>query len=74
MTLPAESSDNGASHTDLCPVDIHSARLGDRPHDPGDPWLSRLILCRGLVNCHVFSLPLVRRGRGRTGSPLAVGY
>jgi hypothetical protein len=54
-----DSTDNGCSRADLSPVDIHSARLGDRPHEPGDRRLPLPVLRRGLVNCHAFRPPLV---------------
>jgi hypothetical protein len=57
-----EPDDNVASRADLWPVDIHSARLSDRPSAPGNRRIRRLVLRRGLVSCHAFHLPF--RGKG----------
>ena len=58
--------DNGADRTDLSPVDVRSARLGDRLHGPGECRLRLPGLLRRLVSCH----PL--RPSSATASPPAV--
>ena len=68
LPLPVPESANGgepdnnvAYRADLRPIDIHSARLSDRPNVPGDRRLRRRVLRRGLVSCHVFRLPSWQR-------------
>ena len=50
-------SDNGGNRADPFPIDVPSARLGDRPHGPGHGRLCSPGLRRSLVSCHAFRLP-----------------